>query len=309
MSGLEVAGVVLAVFPVLIDGLNSVVEGIETAKRWKRYRAELQDYANVLESAKVYYFDTLDELLGDIVTSEKEVVSLLGDPGGSPWKQTEYEERLRKRLDRSYTSYFKTVSKLAQALQSMGHRLGVDDAGVVPVTIPSSQARLIRWQVRWDDYTTLEREMRRLKLTFSRSVYKELLDDIRRANQDLREFTHQNIALEPVKQKRRSRRPIADLRLVRRHAASLYQVLMTDQAWNCTCNMYHLASLRLEARPSMLEKEMNLAQRHAFRILLSVAKDATDTTSTVHWKAIEILPSVESQSSAKDSRPQRDVHQ
>ena len=34
MSGIEVAGIALAVFPVLVDGLNHVVSGIETIKRW-----------------------------------------------------------------------------------------------------------------------------------------------------------------------------------------------------------------------------------------------------------------------------------
>ncbi|KAL9023406.1 MAG: hypothetical protein Q9196_007223, partial [Gyalolechia fulgens] len=149
--------------------------------------------------------------------------------------------------------------------------------------------------------------MKRLKLTFSDRVYKELLDDIRRANHNLREFTHQNIALETVKQKRRSRRPITDLRLVRKHAASLYQVLMTDQTWKCTCKMHHLASLRLEARPRMLERGADLAQRHAFRILLSVANEVSDTTSAVQWHDIECFPSVDSQEPIPES--QRDAHQ
>ncbi|KAL8944305.1 MAG: hypothetical protein Q9211_000645 [Gyalolechia sp. 1 TL-2023] len=291
MSGFEVAGVVLGAFPVLNSGLNHVVDGIQTAKRWKRYRVKLRDYADLLESAKVYFFDTLDELLGDMVASDEDVALLLDHPGGILWKRVEFEERLRKRLDRSYSSYFKTVSKLAHALQSMSERLGVDEAGTV----------------KWDEYTSLEREMKRLKLTFSDRVYKELLDDIRRANHNLREFTHQNIALETVKQKRRSRRPIADLRLVRKHAASLYQVLMTDQTWKCTCKMHHLASLRLEARPRMLEREADLAQKHAFRILLSVAKEASDTTSAVQWHDIEILPSVNSKQPVKES--QRDAHE
>lgn len=150
--------------------------------------------------------------------------------------------------------------------------------------------------------------MRRLKLTFSKSVYKELLDDIRRANQDLREFTHQNIALEPVKHNRRSKRPIADLRLIRKHAASLYQVLMTDQTWKCTCKMHHLASLRLEARPRMLESEVDLARQHAFRILLSVTKEASQTTSAVQWQDIEIFPSFDSQILVMDSPAHKDAH-
>ncbi|KAL8952124.1 MAG: hypothetical protein Q9222_001936 [Ikaeria aurantiellina] len=296
MSGFEVAGVALGVFTVLISGLNNVVDGIETAKRWKRYRSKLKDYADILESASVFFLDTLDELLGDIVISEEEVAALLHHPEGILWKRKEYEERLRKRLDRSHMSYLKAVSKLAGALQSMCERLGVDKAGTV----------------QWDDYTILEREMKRMKLTFSKSIYKDLLNDIHQANQNLREFMHQNLALEPVKQKRPSRRPLADLRLVRANAASLYQVLMAGETWKCTCNMHHLASLRLEARLEIIETEVDPAQkhssRHGFRILLSVAKEATNTATAMRLQGIEIIPSIEIQNSDMAATSRRDAH-
>ncbi|KAL8655055.1 MAG: hypothetical protein Q9226_003196 [Calogaya cf. arnoldii] len=288
MSGFEVAGIALAAFPIIINGLKHVVAGIETAKRWKRYRLELKDYADILESASVYFLDTLDELLSDIVRTDEELSMLLGIPGGSLWKEKVYEERLRRRLDRSYSSYLKTVSKLEQALQGMCKRLGVDNAG----------------SVKWDDYSTLEREMRRVKLTFSKSVYKSLLDDIRRANQDLREFTHQNIALEPKKQQRRARSAIVDLRMIRRHAASLYQVLMNEKTWKCKCGMHHLASLRLESRPQSNQNfKADAANAPAFRILLSVAKDDHETAGTAQWQDIEILPFLGDQALIKKESP------
>ncbi|KAL9024522.1 MAG: hypothetical protein Q9180_007877 [Flavoplaca navasiana] len=280
MSGIEVAGIALAVFPILINGLNHVVAGIETAKRWKRYRLKLKDYADILESASVYFLDTLDELLSDLVHSEDELLLLLGNPAGPLWKETKYEERLRRRLNRSYTSYLKTVAKLVQALQRMCARLGVDNVG----------------SVKWDDYTALEREMKRLKLTFSKSVYKELLDEIRLANQDLRECTHQNIALEPKKHHRKAKSALADLRLIRRHAASLYQVLINDNTWKCQCGMEHLASLRLEARPQTNNMgSTDATKTHAFRMLLSVANSNLGTTSTAQWQDIEVLPSLSDQ--------------
>ena len=84
MSGIEVAGLALAVFPILINGLNHVVAGIESVKRWKRYRFKLKDYADILESASVYFLDTLDELLSDIVVSDVELSILLANPGWIP---------------------------------------------------------------------------------------------------------------------------------------------------------------------------------------------------------------------------------
>lgn len=149
MSGIEVAGIALAVFPILINGLNHVVAGIETVKRWKRYRLKLKDYADILESASVYFLDTLDELLSDIVHSDEELSMMLANPGGSPWKEKAYEERLRRRLDRSYSSYLKTVSKLVQALQGMCARLGVDNAGSVCLYPMPEEVMRSQWRFRY----------------------------------------------------------------------------------------------------------------------------------------------------------------
>lgn len=131
MSGIEAIGITLAVFPILIDGLERFVSGIKTIKRWKIYRLELQRYANILESAFVYFQDTLEELLRGIVHSDEELRLLLEIPGGTLWKKPEYEARLQERLDRSYPSYLKRISTLSQALQTMCEKVGVDSSGRV----------------------------------------------------------------------------------------------------------------------------------------------------------------------------------
>lgn len=146
MSGIEVAGIALAVLPLLVAGLNQAVDGIETINRWRRYKIKLKDYANILESAGVYLFDTLEELLGDIVESDVELELLLGTPGGSFWKEPAYEERLRRRLNRSYTSYLRTIDRLGRAIDAVRKKLGIDDAGAVishaslPLKSPLSQS-------------------------------------------------------------------------------------------------------------------------------------------------------------------------
>ena len=127
-------------------------------------------------------------------------------------------------------------------------------------------------------------------------MYKELLDGIWQANRDLREITHQNIALEPMKRKRRSRRPISDLKLVRKHVASLYQALMTDRKWKCKCKMRHIASLRLEARPQTVNEVMaDIPQKYTFHVLLSVADDVHNVDTVSRWAELRILPSLERQ--------------
>ena len=133
--------------------------------------------------------------------------------------------------------------------------------------------------------------MQRLKLTFSKSVYKELLDEIEKNNKNLRDITHQNISLEPTKRQRRSRRPIAELKLIRQQAASLYRVFMSENTWKCDCKAHHMASLRLEARPRKVEEvKADAPQQHTFRVLLSVTDRASGGVATSRWEELEVIP-------------------
>ena len=125
-------------------------------------------------------------------------------------------------------------------------------------------------------------------------MYKELLDRIRDANADLERFTKHNNDIEP-KRKRLSKRPIANLKLIRKHAASLYKVFMTEESWKCTCRLCHMASLQLETRSQTAEesKADNIPQRYTFRLLLSMI-DITDKTKAIsRWQEIEVIPSLE----------------
>ena len=131
MSGFEVAGVALAVFPILVDGMTRFVNGVQTIKYWRRYRVRLQDYADIMETQRVYYQDTLEELLTGIVQSEDEIKDLMEDPKGAIWKRLEYEEKLRQRLGRSHAVYMKMADKMVNALRLMCEKLGIDSSGKV----------------------------------------------------------------------------------------------------------------------------------------------------------------------------------
>lgn len=136
--------------------------------------------------------------------------------------------------------------------------------------------------------------MKRIKVTLSKNVHKEALEMIDKANKDLRDITHQNIYLEPIRQKRRSKRPLAELKLVKKHATSLYQVLITGKAWKCSCKMLHMASLRLESRPEALEAvNPDIAPKLKFRILLSTSQGRDSPWVTSQWQEVEVIPSLD----------------
>lgn len=139
----------------------------------------------------------------------------------------------------------------------------------------------------------MEREKKRIKVALSRNIYKDALDRIDKANKDLRDITHQNIFLEPIRHKRRSKGPLARLKLIRKHAASLYQVLITGNAWKCSCKMLHVASLRLESRPEAHEAANgDSTSKLKFRILLSTSQERESPLVTSQWQEVEVVSSL-----------------
>ena len=137
--------------------------------------------------------------------------------------------------------------------------------------------------------------MKRIQVTLSKKIYGEILDTIDKANKQLRDITHQNLYLEPSRQKRRSGRRLAQLKLIRKHAASLHQVLITGKAWRCSCRILHLASLRLESRTDTFEAvSVDTVQEMRFRILLSTRQEE-ESRQAVSWRyeEVDIIPTLD----------------
>lgn len=286
-SGIEIAGLVLAAFPLVVKGLGSYVQGVETIRLWRRYRRQLADYQRQIETQRIWYLDTLEELLDGIVCSDEEVVSLIADPGGTAWQKPEYDARLRTRLDHSYGPYITTIRNLLDSLETIEEKLGLDASG----------------KISWDTTPSLKREVQRLKTVLSKSVYEELFTRIDRDNKDLREFTHQNRYLEVVRRKRHGlRQPATDFKKIRRFARSLHHEVVCGKSWKCSC--LHVAYLRLA--PQIEDYVDEDSRRVRFRILLSCksglgsARPDTDTTSK--WQEIEIEPK-ETTTNHKDAVP------
>lgn len=144
MSGIEAAGLVLAVFPIVVSGLQHFTEGVETMKAWKRYQRELAKYARTLETQRVVYLNTIDRLFEGIIESNEELEAFMKDPGASFSNKPQYEERLRTRLGRSYDNYNKIMADMLEALKLARKELGIDEDGQVRPSTVSSLTLSIR---------------------------------------------------------------------------------------------------------------------------------------------------------------------
>lgn len=128
MSGIEAAGLVLAVFPIVVSGLQHFTQGVATIKSWKRYQRELGKYSRTLETQRIVFLNTIERLFEGIVQSNDEFEALMKDPERY---KPEYEEALRTRLGRSYDNFRSIMGDLLENLTLARGEMGISDDGKV----------------------------------------------------------------------------------------------------------------------------------------------------------------------------------
>jgi hypothetical protein len=126
MSGLEVAGVVLGSLPLVISALEHYANGIQTAKRYWRYKSELRSLILQIDTERGIFINTLEQLLQGIVRIEH-MKEFLSSPGGKVWQDA--EGQLKDRLRSAYDIYFGNVEGMARSLERMREKLALDPDG------------------------------------------------------------------------------------------------------------------------------------------------------------------------------------
>ncbi|KKZ64445.1 hypothetical protein EMCG_09580 [[Emmonsia] crescens] len=161
MSGFEVAGIVLAAFPLVVNLAEGYIHGL-------------------LATEQTRFLNTCDSLFRactHATTSEIEALLAGVDPGGAEWLK--YQESLRGMLGRSYEPYIATISDMNDALEEMKEILSRQKE------TPGSKSR----------------RSRRLGFTLSRPKREELLDRISKNNNMLAALFEQRQRLEVNKRR------------------------------------------------------------------------------------------------------------
>lgn len=135
LMGLEVAGLALAVFPVVIQCLQYHLKFFEEAKKWWRYVNVAKGLLRDLEMENMKFENACEELLFEVVDPAKLHLFLV-DPGGPLWQEPHLQIALQTSLGKSFAVYVETVTAIKDALQTLQARLqraipeGVRDAHI-----------------------------------------------------------------------------------------------------------------------------------------------------------------------------------
>ncbi|KAI9652014.1 MAG: hypothetical protein M1831_007255 [Alyxoria varia] len=223
MIGLETISLILAIFPLVISGLEHYEEGFQSMKEWYKFRAEFALFVNKLAQQKIFFRQNIENLLSPAVQSDYDLTKMLDDPNDGLWRSQKLESRLRARLAgiNEYECYMLLLIEIHRLLNKLRRKLKIEPA---------------------KGLGKVEYEFRRVSYTLGRSRRQALLTELERNNNDLQKLLGNSDMLEPIRRVRNNTLPKAFER-IRMQAASLHAAVL--KALLCDCSVSHSTSLLL----------------------------------------------------------------
>lgn len=136
MSGFEIVGVVFAVFPLILSGLEKYGQGFEVVRTVFNRNDAYNDCRRRLKREQRVFNGNIERLLKPIVVDDQQRNELLADLDGSSWTSPHLEQSIRDRLSGNYDVYLETVQGISELLKSLSVSLKIDDQRLQALLAP-----------------------------------------------------------------------------------------------------------------------------------------------------------------------------
>ncbi|RYP43609.1 hypothetical protein DL770_011551 [Monosporascus sp. CRB-9-2] len=142
MSGIEVAGLVLGGFPILLNCLDYYRKGFEPLEEWWNFRTRFIEFIDNIRHQEMRYNENMYRLLDPIIPDVESLTRMINLPSSDPrWKSGSIQVALEKRLadekpwqwhlERMRLSFLKNkhnkIEKLAKYNQQLQEILGYSE--------------------------------------------------------------------------------------------------------------------------------------------------------------------------------------
>lgn len=126
MSGIEVAGLVLSAYPVLLGTAKDLREVFKDVQTWWRFEREFENFLSAVETEHIKYSLNLQILLGDLDIPEEKKENLQVCYIASGWHDVQTQAELRRRIqDRYYDWFMRQLAAMNKALEDLQRLLPV----------------------------------------------------------------------------------------------------------------------------------------------------------------------------------------
>lgn len=124
VTGIEAAGLALAVFPLILKGLKVYLDGAQMIQDLAGWRSVLKRLVRELDVECICFEDVCSKLLEGIASSRDATEPM----NGNAWDDPDLQRKLRERLGSEATARFTELMKeLHQLLKELRDELGIHD--------------------------------------------------------------------------------------------------------------------------------------------------------------------------------------
>ncbi|KAM0370764.1 hypothetical protein ACHAPY_010341 [Fusarium culmorum] len=187
MSGFEIAGVVLGLFPIVCDAAKDLRGVAKDAQSWWQFQTSFDDFIARLYTERVYFDQAIVALLDPLQElSNQELEALRYNTNQSLWHDLRIQAMLTSRIDPSHLAWFmRQLKDIIDALKELRSMLPFERVRI-PSTIGGKLLTEPHKAYQLDS-TDLESTLFRLRISFSHKK-DELLGTIKRRNEELRNY-------------------------------------------------------------------------------------------------------------------------
>lgn len=126
MSGIEIAGLLLGVFPLLISALEHYRRSTEVLDDWWQIKQEYTKCKNEIKLQELAFEGSLERFLLPLVVDDNQIAALIAEPGGTKWKDPALEDKVKSRLPKSYDLFIDTIYDIKTTVDDLKEELGVN---------------------------------------------------------------------------------------------------------------------------------------------------------------------------------------
>jgi hypothetical protein len=258
MSGLEIAGVILGSFPLIISSIENWNNMARIAGYYKNFHKEYKKCKNDARYHQLMYTNTLQELLLPTILAKTEMEDLINNPGGENWKTDQaLQAKLKDRLHGSYDLYEDLIMRMNDVTKELAKELSLDkDAaqerlsssnGVQQSPNPAKRASR---DLLTGTRKSLNFQLFRAKFSLGEPTRDSLFARLKEYNERLQELVRSSDKLHALQSTAHrsmgSRSTELALKKICKSSDLLFRAL--QHAWQCSCSKSHIANLRIEHR-------------------------------------------------------------
>ncbi|KAF2128225.1 hypothetical protein P153DRAFT_257248, partial [Dothidotthia symphoricarpi CBS 119687] len=253
MSGLEIAGAVLATFPLIISGLEHWKKAARIAGFFKHIREEYNKCRREVQFHQLEYVGHLKQLLFPIVGDLDETKRLINETDCNEWRDPIMQGKLKERLQDSYELYMETITRMDQSAKALQKELCFDDTAVQSKinNEATRQASPSRSSVLSHIRSKIDYQLFKVKFSLRELNRREHFDQLKECNHHLERLLNTSDKISALQNTpNQSSKRVKHLEKVFLAAwkMSYHLFKALQMSWNCPCQKLHFANLKLEHR-------------------------------------------------------------